>query len=413
MGGKIEQGNSYVNQFRDILYNAGYDQNKIMGITDEEIIDIFNRADEADGVKDNKINPQKGLFEELKNNYNIDFEAALEKSIIGGGSQTEAAVEGAPLDTLFQPKDLAVSDNFSPTMTVYIDNNPQIEIIVPGQKKADSNKNNIQYSVVNKDSIKQQNIGTKKSNKNNSANGVDGVINEGIKQSNQGGCWLISGVMALNSTPKGKEAIKDAITVNDDGSVTVNFKGVGAEYTITPDEIKKYDTDNNLEDLYSNGDNDMLVLEIAAEKLRQDINSGKINVNSNSATINAARNDINAGTANQLMYYLTGVEAEEYNEINSNSMRTILQNALNDGNTALSFSLRAKDNKETNFSANLTNGEKYSVNIGPENGHAFAITGLTKDTVTFVNPYDTSKPCTMTWDEFEKFGVSMIASAKI
>lgn len=67
-----------------------------------------------------------------------------------------------------------------------------------------------------------------------------------------------------------------SITSNPDGSVTVNFKGVGVSYTISLDEIKKHDTDNIKNDAYSNGDNDMLVLELAVEKLKKDIESGKV-----------------------------------------------------------------------------------------------------------------------------------------
>ncbi len=390
MSGNIEQGNGYINQFRDILYNAGYGQEKIMSITDEDSemdIQIVSGADGSDVL-------------EIKNGANI--------SQVNYGNEL-------PLDTIFQPKGMESSDVFE----VHFSNQPQVSIVVSGKNQENANKN-VNYSGVTNGSVTQQ-INTRVTNPNKTtpnipktANGVNGLIDESVKQSKQGGCWLVSGVMALNATPKGKEAIKNAITVNNDGSVTVNFKGAGASYKITPEEINKYNTDNNLDDLYSNGDNDMLVLEIAAEKLRQDINSGKVNINTGSQTINAARKDINAGNASQMMYYLTGSEAKEYtdNELKTN-LRGILQNALTDGNTALSFSLRAKNNSETNFSAKLINGENYSVNIGPQNGHAFAITGLTKDTVTFVNPYDTSKPCTMTWDEFEKFGVSMIASAKV
>ena len=80
MSENIKQGNSYITQFRDILYNAGYGQEKIMSITDEDIAGIFDKADLADGVKDKKINPQE-LYSELKNSYAIDFETALTKYI--------------------------------------------------------------------------------------------------------------------------------------------------------------------------------------------------------------------------------------------------------------------------------------------------------------------------------------------
>ena len=42
-------------------------------------------------------------------------------------------------------------------------------------------------------------------------------------------------------------------------------------FGFSDEEIAKYDTDNTTYDKYSNGDNDMLVLELAAEKLWKDI----------------------------------------------------------------------------------------------------------------------------------------------
>ena len=46
------------------------------------------------------------------------------------------------------------------------------------------------------------------------------------------------------------------------------------------DEIKAHDTDDNIHDAYSNGDNDVLVLELAMEKYRKENPSGFYESNS-------------------------------------------------------------------------------------------------------------------------------------
>ena len=42
-----------------------------------------------------------------------------------------------------------------------------------------------------------------------------------------------------------------------------------------------------------------------------------------------------------------------------------------------------------------------------------AITDVSKDTVTFVNPWDTSKKYTMNWDEFAKLGIGYMSSSDL
>ena len=141
---------------------------------------------------------------------------------------------------------------------------------------------------------------------------VNGEIDEYVGQGGTGDCWLLTGVLALNSTEVGKNIIKSSITANADGSVTVNFKGVGVSYTISLDEIKKHDTDDIKGDAYSNGDNDMLVLELAVEKLKNDIASGKVKldvIEDSYEGYNGESGEIEGGFPQQLLYFLTGEES--------------------------------------------------------------------------------------------------------
>ena len=263
---------------------------------------------------------------------------------------------------------------------------------------------------------------------NNTTNpsGVNGEIDEYIEQGGTGDCWLLTGVLALNSTEVGKNIIKSSITANADGSVTVNFKGVGVSYTISLDEIKKHDTDDIKNDAYSNGDNDMLVLELAVEKLKNDIASGKVKldvIENSYEGYNGENGEIEGGFAQQLLYFLTGEESitatakyirapQTPNDpaqtfIPESYINKIFNEALENGNTAITFGLY-----DGTHSAKLTNGKDYKLPLG-RGGHALAITNLTKDTVTFVNPWDSTKEYTMSWSEFAKLGIGMIATTDL
>ena len=250
------------------------------------------------------------------------------------------------------------------------------------------------------------------------SNGVNGEIDEKVGQGGTGDCWLLTGVLALNSTDIGKKIIKSSITSNADGSVTVNFKGVGVSYTISLDEIKKHDTDDIKNDAYSNGDNDMLVLELAVEKLKKDIEAGKVTIEPNEKAWEGDRGgSIEGGFAQQMLYFLTGRTSSTYLmngsseknivPLSQNAIYEIFNNALDSGETALTFGLYYNEHEGT-----CVDGNKFYIDL-QDGGHALAITNLTKDTVTFVNPWDSTKEYTMTWAEFAKIGVALISTTDL
>lgn len=247
--------------------------------------------------------------------------------------------------------------------------------------------------------------------------GVNGLIDEEVTQGNTGDCWLISGIYSLVSTERGRDILQSSIQNNNDGSVTVNFRGINAEYTLSSQEINEHDTDDIITDAYTNGDNDMLVIELATEKLWNDINSGAVQLNTtNEDLLFAGFEDGNGvddgGLPNQMAYYFTGVESEEYfnddlSNLDSNTINSILQNAYTKGNTVLDAVIYFNEH-----SAQLTNGKNYTLDVG-EGGHSISITNVTQNTVTIVNPWDTSSSYEMSWSEFAKLGVGYIASTDL
>ena len=245
--------------------------------------------------------------------------------------------------------------------------------------------------------------------------GVNGKIDEEALQGATGDCWLISALYSMSNSEEGQKLIQDAIKVNDDNTVTVSFKGIGVSYTLTADEISQFDTDGNTSDEYSNGDNDVLAMELATQKLWKDIKDGRVTLDTQNKDLLFAGNGegiSSGGLPSQLLYYLTGVEPTQlYNsdlsDLSQNQIYGELQKAYQSGNYSLTFGLYGNGHK-----AKLTNGETFELDFN-NGGHALAITDVQKDTVTFVNPWDTSKKYTMSWEEFSKLGVGYMSSADL
>jgi len=142
----------------------------------------------------------------------------------------------------------------------------------------------------------------------------DGIIGD-FKQGAAGNCWMLSGLKSLSCTPRGAQIIKDAVTKNDDGSITINFKGLNTSYTITEEEFKnakeEYLTspDGVKEQKYSSGDVDAMVFELAVEKIRRDLSSGRYkdaDVPNYAKIVVDKENPIDGGVQGQLYYLLTG-----------------------------------------------------------------------------------------------------------
>lgn len=260
---------------------------------------------------------------------------------------------------------------------------------------------------------------------------VNGEFDEDIVQgTNTGDCWLIAGLLSLSSTSEGRQIIKDSITENSDGSVKVTFKGIKRTYTISAAEIQQYDTDSNITDPYSNGDNDMLVFEIATDKLLKDISSGKITLEQDSNTYEGfyqSDGSINGGFQQQILYYTTGKTSDTYTvQYNDSSTNEEITNKLRQGLSASQVTQAlqdAADNSPASINFMLyyevkkgtcTDGTIFQNDLSSK-GHAYAVKNIDKnnETITFVNPWDTSKEYTMTWENFANMGVGMLSVAKL
>ena len=97
------------------------------------------------------------------------------------------------------------------------------------------------------------------------AQAPDPLINGQIEYTEQGevgDCWLLSQINAFSDTDFGKEALKNAIKVNDDGSYSVVMKGSDETFTFSKEELIEAVNSGK----YAYGDADMVLLELAFER---------------------------------------------------------------------------------------------------------------------------------------------------
>lgn len=329
--------------------------------------------------------------------------------------------------------------------------------------------------------------------------GINGEIDEPVSQGATGDCWILTGILSLTSTEEGKALIKASMEVQENGDVIVHFKGLGYSIRVTAAEIKKHDTDNIKNDAFSNGDNDMLVFELAVQKLFEQHPDLRAAYGYNDGGQGDDRYITQGGFGNDLVEWLSGNKAQdvsaldqlddpyekagvaewvtvpnsvtkyagkeyprpasisydamfnsdktdfsqdyikwynntyapivkEYNAearsllvegLSEEEILAQLQEAFENQPCAVTFGMYVIAN-ETVKTAKCVDGttfewKYYSKNVEKDAlcGHAFAVVGMTQDTITFVNPWDSTQEITMTWEEFAKLGVGRMSYNKL
>ena len=233
-----------------------------------------------------------------------------------------------------------------------------------------------------------------------SKDGKIGNIKQGITT---GDCWVLSAINSLNSTQRGKELIKEALQYGENGTF-VNFKGAGQIY-ISNAEVTR--TKGSLQ--YSSGDDDMIIFELAIEKILDKIANNEIvfsdDMQSNempkseniveTSLFNSSIGD--GGNESFVMYLLSGKEVSKYGY----TKEEFLDKFINSEKTFVDGEYINKDyalgaaTSEFGIVDDI-NGNKVKL-VG---NHAYSVKYATTDTVTVVNPWDTSKEITLSRDVF-------------
>ena len=230
---------------------------------------------------------------------------------------------------------------------------------------------------------------------NNETNKFEYVKNDGVlgdfKQGGTGDCWLLASISALSSDPKGREVIKNAVTVNDDGSVNVYFKGIDKTYKITQKELRTVQSVN-----YAAADPDIIAVELAMERYRQGLVKTDLAQSSNLSLVYSpspeeGKSILDGGNAIQALQLLSGKNSFMVSTDENNVLA--IDRVVQDGK---SFDTALKE-----YFDNPNNVIVVGLQTGEDAGHAYAFDSYDDENVYLINPHNTFEgPKPMKKEEF-------------
>lgn len=184
---------------------------------------------------------------------------------------------------------------------------------------------------------------------------LDGQLSA-FHQGDVGDCGAVSAIQALDNSKSGKDLLSKMITVNGDGSYTLNF-GSGKQ------TASKKDVDN----AYIVGDLDARVIE---------------------AGLQNAMNVYNSCFACDVFITMTGYGR---NTIYGNTSKTNMMNTM-------ASKCASGDGITAACDFNIADSSKGIIGDG---GHSYSIKSVTKNTVIVINPWNNSKDVVMSRSQFE------------
>ncbi len=236
----------------------------------------------------------------------------------------------------------------------------------------------------------------------------DGLIGT-TKQQLTGDCWLLSGVNGLSYTEKGAEIIKNALKAdnkNGESGTTVHLEGLNTDYFISDKELNEIKKNKTMSKKYSKGDDDMIILEMAVEKARNDISNGNIVIKDDVDFIFTTSDIFSEKSANylstrsgnslEMIYFLSGkvgdraVEKDEQ----SNLLNRFIENGGKD------YALTASINKG-NTKNNIQ--DIYGNTIRLPGGHAYSVKKADENSVTVIDPYDSGNEIVISKEQFLEY----------
>lgn len=211
-----------------------------------------------------------------------------------------------------------------------------------------------------------------------------------------GDCWLLSGLNSLSYTDEGSEMIKNAMTVKDDGSIDIYFKGIDTTYNVTLEEMKEYN------ETRFTGDDDVMAFEIATIKFRTDLLNGKTfgnNYSLNYCEMASEGKELWAGWSKTVWEMFTGLDLVS-NQTNGNKLSEQLDEFENNKNTLMTIGVSDLANTGGVSTMYVKNSD--NENIKFYKNHSYAVKNVAENEVTLVDPINSEKEIKISKEELIK-----------
>lgn len=216
-------------------------------------------------------------------------------------------------------------------------------------------------------------------------------------QGKTGNCWILSAINALAYCKSGREIISKSLEYKNGYTVIQTICG---DYVVLDSEIRQAKANN----LYSKGDDDMIIFELALEKIINDYAKNRIKILKNANYLvkrtlkkTPTKNNKSStilGYPGACFYFLTGIEPKA--TTSQPKMMLFLRKFKNDNNKNIvlccsSFSKITGKIKDIN-----------NKNVPFYPCHGYSIKNFDGENVTIVNPHDSSKEIVLSRSMFFK-----------
>ena len=204
-------------------------------------------------------------------------------------------------------------------------------------------------------------------------------IDKSFYQGQIGDCWFLSSISAIQRSSKGQAILDNTIKDNKDGTYTVKFKGADKAYTVSALEILSADD-------FAEGDTDVRILELAAEK-HYNILGIKNGGNPSSAF------DLLLGTNKkwQTLAQMLGSKPEPQE----------IKKQLKNNNIIMTCTIDPFSKLWGFIVKDVPKDAKYKDDIAT--AHAYAVYDIDDKNIYLKNPWDTSKTVAIPLDVFDDY----------
>ncbi|MBE7707505.1 MAG: hypothetical protein E7Z88_02235 [Cyanobacteria bacterium SIG27] len=239
---------------------------------------------------------------------------------------------------------------------------------------------------------------------------IDGESKDGeignSKQGATGDCWLLAGVNALSYTQEGKKMISDALEYKKGYTVVHTACG---DYVVSDEEVRLTKADRQ----YSDGDDDMIIFELAVEKIIDDVANGRVSIDAEASDLlkNAVKGEqgtttgkssTEGGNSGGLIYILTGKMAKRYTK--SEDISAQLDTFSKNGNKNFTMTCGFKANiDESGKKSSYVVKDAHGNDVELITSHAFSVKNVDDKYVTIVNPWDSSKDIVLDRETFMEY----------